>query len=170
MLRRLRETGPVVLVPLAWTFATAAHVGAIGGRAVLIAHVVMDVLLAGFAVLSWSDMTEGVLRAWWLVIAAGFVVTLAGTVALLATPPNQAVLAAVVLAWMLVPGAALAYTGRHVDRAPRVYLAGAAGCLVGAVVYAVSLSGPTGSTLQVAGLVLVGLGQTAGIVAAVVWP
>jgi hypothetical protein len=169
MLRRLRETGTVVLVPLAWSFATAAHVGAIGGRSVLVAHVVMDVLLAGFAVLSYSDMTEGVLRAWWWVIAVGFVVTAAGTATLVSSMPNRTVLGAVVLAWILVPGAALAYTGRHVERAARVYLAGAAACLLGAAVYAVSLGGPAGTTLQVAGLVVVGLGQTAGIVAAVVW-
>ncbi|PSP83938.1 hypothetical protein BRC83_06730 [Halobacteriales archaeon QS_1_68_17] len=81
--------------------------------------------------------------------------TLLGTGALAAAPANESLLAATVLAWMVVPAAGLYYTGREVAAAPRVYSAGAALSVLGAAAY-------------VAGLALVGVGQTAGIVAAVV--
>ena len=50
MFRRSRELGPALLVPLAWTFVIAAHLGVVIPRTLFIAHVVMTVLLAGFAV------------------------------------------------------------------------------------------------------------------------
>ncbi|PSQ05394.1 hypothetical protein BRC97_09150 [Halobacteriales archaeon QS_6_71_20] len=84
MFRRVRETAPAGLVPAAWAFAIAGHLGLVGERPVLIAHVVMVVLLVAFVVLSWGDMRRGVLRAWRLVILAGIPVTLAGVGAYLA--------------------------------------------------------------------------------------
>jgi hypothetical protein len=168
MLRRLRENGPVLLVPLAWTFATAAHLGAVSPRTALVAHVVMDVLLAAFAVLSWRDMRTGVLRIWRLVIVVGLGVTLVGTVAI-AQSLSPALLAGTVTAWMLVPAAALWATGRRVDQtaAPRVYTAGAALSALGAAGYVWwFLTGASTTTLLVA-FALVNVGQTAGIVNAV---
>lgn len=75
MFRRFRENGPVVLVPLAWTFATAAHAGYLAEHTVLVAHVVMDVILVAFAALSWGDMRTGVLRTWKLVLLVGLAFT-----------------------------------------------------------------------------------------------
>jgi hypothetical protein len=171
MLRRLRENGPVVLVPLAWTFALAAHVGALSLRTVLIAHLVMDTVIVAFTALSWRDMTSGVLRAWKLVLLAGLVVTLAGTAGLLATPPLRPVLTVTVVGWMLIPAAGLFYTGRHVDALASVFTVGGAFSILGAVVYVAGIAvGPTSGLepgLIGAGLGLTGLGQTAGIVAAV---
>lgn len=167
MLRPLRENGPVVLVPLAWTFAITAHLDLLALRTVLIAHVVMDTVLVAFTVLSWSEMRSGVLRAWKLVLLAGLALTLAGTAGLLVRPPALSVLWLTVVGWLLVPAAGLAYTGRRVDRSPRAYTAGAALSVLGAVVYAAS---PvlTGDALSlVAGLAIAGVGQTAGIVVAV---
>src|SRR6056297_182971 len=135
MLRRLRENGPVVLVPLAWTFATAAHLDLLALRTVLIAHLVMDAIIATFTVLSWREMTDGVLLAWRRVLLAGLAVTLVGTAGLLADPPLAPLLTATVVGWMLVPAAGLAYTGLRVDRHPRAYTVGAALSGVGAVVY-----------------------------------
>jgi hypothetical protein len=168
MLRRLRENGPAVLVPLAWAFAATAHLDAVSTRTVLVAHVVMDVLLAAFAVLSWRDMVSGVLHIWRGVIVVGLGVTLVGTVAI-AWSLDPAVLAATVLAWMLLPARALWVTGRRVGvaDAPRVYTAGAALSVLGAVVYGGwFLTGGSTATLVVA-FALVGIGQTAGIVNAV---
>ncbi|MFC7075184.1 hypothetical protein [Haloarcula halophila] len=171
MLRGLRENGPIVLVPLAWTFALAAHVGAITLRTVLIAHLVMATVIVVFTALSWREMTTGVLRAWKLVLLAGLAVTLLGTAGLLVTPPLRPLLTATVVGWMLVPAAGLIYTGRHVDALASVYTVGAAFGVVGAVVYtagvAIGATSGVGLGLVAAGLGLTGVGQTAGIVAAV---
>ena len=167
MLRWLRENGPVVLVPLAWTFAIVAHLELVATRTVLIAHVVMDVLLFAFAVLSWSDMRSGVLRAWKLVILAGLAVTLVGTVGLSQSPPAWPLLSLTVVGWLLVPAVGLLYTGRRVTRSARVYTVGALCSAVGAVLYVVALLATGGTTGLVAALVVGGIGQTAGISVAV---
>jgi hypothetical protein len=166
--RTLRENGPALLVPLAWGFVALAHAGLVGDRPVLIAHVVMSVLLAAFAVLSWGEMREGVLLAWRRVVVAGLGLTLAGLWGLLGGP--RAVLPGVVVGWMLLPAAGFLYTAGRVGRHPGVYRAGAALSVAGALVYVGGLVGPrevTAPAVLVAGLGLVGLGQTAGIVAAV---
>ena len=168
MLRRLRETAPVVLVPLAWTFATAAHLGVLAVQTVLIAHLVMDAILVAFTVLSWRDMTAGVLRAWRLVLVAGLLATLVGTGALSARPPITPLLSLTVVAWMLLPAAGLAYTGQHVDEAPWIYSVGAIVSIAGAVVYGGTVALALPELGLVAGLALANLGQTAGIVNAVV--
>jgi len=166
MLRRLRENGPVVLVPLAWTFATAAHLDLLALRTVLIAHLVMDAIIATFTVLSWREMREGVLLVWRRVLVVGLGVTLVGTGALLADPPVEVLLSATVVGWMLVPAAGLVATGRRIDRRPRAYTLGGALSAVGAAVYVGGVAGPL-STLVLAGLTMANAGQTAGIVAAV---
>lgn len=167
MIRRLRETGPVVLVPLAWTFATVAHADLITTRTVLIAHLVMDVIIAVFTVLSWREMRSGVLLAWKLVLLGGLVITLAGTVGLLIDPIHTGLLFGTVVGWMVLPAAGLAYTSARVERRPWAYGVGAGQSAVGAVAYvlAAALSTPS---LQFTALAFAGVGQTIGIVAAVV--
>jgi len=166
MLRRLRENGPVVLVPLAWTFATAAHLDLLALRTVLIAHLVMDAIIATFTVLSWREMTDGILLVWRRVLVVGLGVTLVGTVALLAEPPVDPLLSATVVGWMLVPAAGLVATGRRIDRRPRAYSLGGALSAVGAVVYLGGILGPA-TALVLGGLTMANVGQTAGIAAAV---
>jgi hypothetical protein len=168
MLRRARENGPVVLVPLAWTFATAAHLDVVTLRTVLIAHLVMDAIIVAFTVLSRGEMTEGVLRAWKLVLLAGLGATLVGTAGLLASPPVEPLLSLTVVAWMLIPAAGLAYTGQHVAAAPWVYSVGAILSVAGAVVYAGTLLVGLPAVGLLAGLTVTNVGQTAGIVNAVV--
>jgi hypothetical protein len=165
--RRLRETGPGLLVPLAWTFVTAAHLELVATRTVLIAHVVMTVLLAAFALLSYGDMREGVLRAWLWVIVVGFGVTLVGTASFLVPGPTAAMQTATVVGWLVVPGVALVYTGRAVETtgATRLYLAAGGLSLAGAVVYLAGSLVPVGLLV---GLTLGNVGQTAGILHAVV--
>jgi len=166
MLRRLRENGPVVLVPLAWSFVTAAHLDLVAIRTLLNAHVVMDAILLSFVALSWSDMTAGILRAWRTAILVGLGLTLVGTAGLVVSPPIPAALAVTVLGWMVVPGAGLAYTGRRVD-ATWAYGGGALLCALGAVAYAAGLAGVATPASTLFGLALVGVGQTAGIADAV---
>lgn len=169
MLRRLRETGPVVLVPLAWAFATAAHLELLATRTVLIGHGVMDVLLFGFALLSYRDMrTEPVLRAWLAVIVAGFGVTLVGTYAL-ATGGDPTLAAFTVFGWMLIPALALLYTGQALPGAERAWAYTLGGVLsgLGALLFLAGVVVPA-EVAVLAALALVGVGQTLGIVVAVV--
>jgi hypothetical protein len=166
MLRRLRENGPVVLVPLAWTFATAAHMDLLALRTVLIAHLVMDAIIATFTVLSWQEMSDGVLLVWRRVLVAGLGITLVGTVALLADPPIAPLLTATVVGWLLVPAAGLVATGRRIDRRPRAYTLGGTLSAAGAAFYVGGVFG-TVSALVLAGLTMANVGQTAGIAAAV---
>jgi hypothetical protein len=165
--RRLRETAPGLLVPLAWTFVTAAHAGLVATRTVVIAHVVMTVLLAAFALASYDDMREGVLRVWLWVIVVGFGVTLVGTASFLIEGPTTTMQTATVVGWLTLPAVALVYTGRATTgRNGTIYAAGGVVSLAGAAAY---LAAPiTGDVSLYAGLVAGNVGQTAGILAAVV--
>ncbi|MEF8806831.1 hypothetical protein [Natronomonas sp.] len=159
MFRRLRETGPVALVPAAWGVVIATYIGAVTDHALFVAHVVMTVLLAGFAATGYADMREGLLRVWWRVIAVGVVPAAAGVVGFAAD--IDALLAVALYGWMGLPAVGLYYTGRRVPDGRVVYLAGTALCLVGAVAFATAPVIANG--VAVGGLVAVGLGQTAGI-------
>lgn len=181
--RRLRENGPAVLVPLAWSFALAAHLGWLEDRTVLIAHLVMDIILASFAAASWSEMAEGVLRVWKVVLLVGLGTTLSGTAALLwrsddsngdgddddDSTANGRVLSFTVLSWMIVPAAGLAYTGARVeaDEAPWVYYVGALCSALAVLAYASAPADSPAVGRKLSGLALANVGQTAGIVNAV---
>ncbi len=130
---------------------TAAHVELVTTRTLLVAHVVMAALLLAFAALSWSEMTDGALLAWRRVIAAGFLVTLAGTVGLATSAPAVPLLWVAVVRWMVLPAAGLLYTGRLVTTFARAYLVGGACSALGAVAY---LLAPlvVGTPLTLAGL------------------
>ena len=168
MLRRLRKNGPVVLVPLAWTFITAAHLGYVSDRTLLVAHLVMNTVFVGFTAASWAEMRAGVLYAWKLVLVVGAGFTLAGTAALARGGADANLVVVMLSAWMLVPSAAFVYTARHVarDTAPAIYRLAAALGVVGWLVY---FGGPLLpiDAAALAGLTLVNVGQTAGIVNAV---
>lgn len=167
MLRQLRETGPVALVPLAWGFAAAAHLRWLAPRTVLIGHLVMATLLFGFAALSWREMrAHPVLRAWLAVIVVGFGVTTVGAYAL-ATDGPALWLRGTVFGWMVLPAVALVYTGAVLpaDEAPRAYTLGGALSGLGAMAFVAAPS--VGMALTVPALALVGVGQTVGIVTAV---
>ncbi len=167
MLRAARETGPALLVPAAWAVVAAAHVDLVADRTLLVAHVVMTVLLVVFAVTGRADMREGTLRVWWLVIAAGILPAAAGTAGL--AVENAALRAVALYGWMLLPAVGLVDTGRRVPRASVRYLGGAALCVVGAAVHAAAGVLPAAtSTAAVAGVAAVGVGQSAGILDAVV--
>lgn len=163
MLRRTRETAPVLLVPLAWTAVAAAHVDLLGDEGVLIAHLVMAAFIAVFAVTGRAEMGTGALRAWWLVLVVGLGVTLLGVAGFLLPGDGTALFAASLVGWMLLPAVGMAYTARLIPAARAVYLGGAAVAVAGAALYLVALAGD-GGPLELAALALVGVGQTAGIV------
>jgi hypothetical protein len=168
--RSLTDVGPAFLVPAAWTVTLAAHLGTVPRRTLFIALCVMDVLLVVFAVVSRADMTGPVLRIWQRVLLVGLVATVAGTVDMALGRGSDPVALGTLLVWMVVPAVAYFLTGRAVETPTyrRVYLTGGALSLVGAAVYALEPAGVAGESAVVAGLVLVGIGQTAGIVTAVV--
>jgi hypothetical protein len=165
--RRARELGPALLVPLAWLFVTAAHLDAVTDHTLFVAHVVMSVLLVGFAATGRADMQEGTLRVWWNVIAAGAVLTLVGTAGFLTDPASGALQAVALVGWMLLPAVGFLDTGRRSGVEGWIYFVGAAGCLFGAVLYGAGVV-VTRPVLVVAGLALVGAAQTVGILHAVV--
>jgi hypothetical protein len=164
--RRLRQTGPALLVPLAWMFTAVAHRGRLAERTVLVGLVVMCSLLIMFATLSWSEMTEGVLRAWRTVIVAGTGLTAVGVAALAGVADGLSLPWLVVVGWMVLPTAGLAYTARHAD-AGRGVSAWAAGCSALGTTVFVGGTVSAGGVGEMLGIGLVGLGQTAGIVDAV---
>ena len=166
MFRRLRENGPIILVPLAWTFVTAVHLGLASEHALFVSHLVMAVIIIGFTALSWSAMDRGVLLAWRRVLLAGLVVTLAGAIGFLVPAVATPLFALSLAGWMLIPAAGLAYTAHQVANNPHVYRLGAVCSVLGLLVYAGSWAGG-GTGVAVAGLTLVNVGQTAGIATAV---
>lgn len=164
----LTDRAPGGLVPAAWLVTIGAHAGAVSTQALFVALVVMAVLLAAFFLASLGEMT-GLLRVWQYVIVAGLAVTLAG-VAGFALGELTPLLAASLYGWMLLPGLAYVPTGTaHAETALRnVYLGAATLSLFGAGLYALGhLAGVSPTASMVGGLVLVGVGQTAGIVTAV---
>lgn len=161
MFRSLRELGPSVLVPLAWAFVTVSHLNLVSDHTLFVAHVVMAVLLAGFTVTGRSEMQEGILCVWWRIIAVGFVVTVIGVVGFQVAPSGTVLLGVALGGWMTLPAIGFVYTGKRVTGGAWIYFGGAAACLVGVALYAVGFFG--GPELQIAGLVCVGIGQTAGI-------
>jgi len=168
---RVTDLAPAGLVPAAWLVTAGAHRGAVSERTLLTALVVMDVLLVAFVVAGAAEMTGPVLRIWRLVLLAGLPVTLAGTVGLWLSPPSEALLGVSLYGWILLPGAAYLRTGTLVVEAPfrQVYLLAGALSLAGATVYAAAtVSGGAAPGLLVAGLAGVGVGQSAGLVAAAV--
>jgi hypothetical protein len=78
MLRRIRDAGPAMLVPLAWLFVAGTQLTVVGTDAIFVAHLVMAAFIAAFALTGWSEMDTGALRAWRIVLVVGLGVTLAG--------------------------------------------------------------------------------------------
>ena len=164
MLRRLRATGPVGLVPLAWTFAATAHLELLDRRAVLIGHLVMTAILVAFAGLSYREMRrDPVLWVWFGVVVAGIPLTLAGAYSVATGRSLGARIA--ILGWMVVPAVALVPTARARGRSTLAYGTAAAVTAAGAAVFLLTTLGGGGLTLLALGLA--GAGQTLAIAAAV---
>ena len=163
MLRQAREFGPALLVPLAWIFVTAAHLDVVAASTLFIAHVVMSVLLAVFAVTGRADMREGTLRVWWWVIAVGFVVTLLGTVGFRIDTGGALLQTLALYGWMLLPVVGFVDTARRGADRPRRYYGGGLASVLGAIGYAAGFATASPS-LQIGGLLVVGTGQTVAIV------
>ncbi|MBV0902604.1 hypothetical protein [Haloarcula salina] len=165
MLRRLQTQGPAVLVPFAWALVALAHLDMVPGRGVLVFHLVVALVVAGFTARSWDEMASGVLRIWRDILLVGLVLTVGGVVGLLVIQVREPFLTVAILGWMAVPAVGLFYTGKRVPEAERVYLAAAGLSALGAAVYAAALF-PAETPLLLGGIALALVGQTAGIVTA----
>lgn len=163
---RLTAVGPAGLVPAAWAVTAAAHTGAVRTRTLFVALLVMSVLLAAFFLAARAEMSGPVLGVWRRVLLAGLFVTLAGTADLAQVPTVNPLAGLTVYAWMVFPGVAYLRTGRAMPELGWVYLLGGALSFLGAGVYAFGAP-VSGGPVVLAGIALVGVGQTAGIVTAV---
>ena len=162
MFHRLRETGPAFLIPAAWGVVIAAHLNAVTTHPVFVMHAVMCLLLIAFGVLSWREMDAGVLRTWRWVILAGTPFACLGLAGFFVSTGSTWLFAAALLGWALAPAAGFVSTARQVRDGVGVYAAGAALCVLGAILYVSGIAiGSTGAS--VAGLVAIATGQTAGI-------
>lgn len=170
MFRRLRETTPGALVPLAWVFMAVALTGGITDYTVLMAHVTMAGIMAVFIATGWSEMSEGALRAWRTVILLGLPVTVAGAASFLIEPGTAALQTVAIVGWMLLPAWGLWDTAGRLpnERHTQLYLGGATACVVGAGLYIVGSVVGGSLTMWLFGIALTGIGQTVGIVLAVV--
>ena len=166
----LTDVGPAGLVPAAWTVTLAAHfTSLVPDQVLLIALGVMDVLMVAFLLAGYSEMDGPVLSVWRNVLIVGLVVTLAGTAGLAMDPTQSALVALSLYGWMLLPGVAYVHTGRLTAATPAryVYIVAAGASFGGTVLYAVGHLGGFEPPLTIfLGLVVVGIGQTAGIVTA----
>ena len=164
--RSVTDVVPAALVPAAWTLVGLAHVTTLVSRQALgIALVVMTVLLGTFVVGTRDRMTGPVLGVWRGVLVLGFVITLVGAVDVLVTTQADPTFGVTLYGWMILPGLAYVATAQSVDPPfSTLYLASGIFSLAGAGTYAVA-----GSTVETTmGLGIVAVGQTLGIVAAVV--
>ena len=167
MFQSVRDGAPTVLVPAAWVAAAGAHAELLSTDGLLIAHIVMAAFIALFVLTGWRSMDTGALRAWRVVLVAGFFLTVSGIAGFYLTEFETPLLAISLLGWMLLPAVGLAATGDALIQTGfhPVYHGGAGLSVIGAGLYVAGLAIGFDPLLFV-GMAFVGIGQTAGIVAA----
>jgi hypothetical protein len=159
---RVTDVAPAGLVPAAWVVAAAADASLVAERTLFVALLVMSGALVAFLLVGWGAMTDPVLSVWRWVIVAGVPVTLAGVAGL--RLDSTLLLSTSLLGWMLLPGAGYLLTARRTTDG--VYAAAGVCSLAGAVVYWLGTVAVVPGVGTLAGLALVGVGQTAGMVRA----
>lgn len=164
MLELSRRYGPTLLVPAAWLTTTLAiYTTILPGNALLIAHLVMAAFMAVFLLTGWREMDSGVLKAWRNVIAIGLPFTLAGAASL--SGFDVIPVSTSLIAWMLLPGIALLYTGREM-REGTLYTVSGLLSLLGLYLYLVRGLFAQPILFLGTALALVCIGQSIGIWAA----
>jgi hypothetical protein len=122
----------------------------------------MASFIAFFALTGWNEMEEGALRAWRLVLVAGFGVTVAGIAGFFISTFATILHGTSLLGWMLLPAAGLAYTALEISDARLLYGGGAALSVLGAGLFIVALANMW-DLGEVLAFVFVCIGQTIGI-------
>lgn len=162
MIERIRDLGPVVLVPAAWIATAGAVAGPLGETGMQIAHIVMTAFISFFLLTGWSAMSSGALRAWRAVMVVGLPITVAGLAGFYLSDAATALFVVSLVGWMVLPAAGLAYTARELPAARLVYAGGAAVSVVGVLCFVAFLAGVS-DVLGLVGIGLVGVGHTIGI-------
>ena len=165
MFEAFRDGAPAVLVPAAWLAAGGAHAELLSADGLLVAHIVMAAFILLFVLTGWRSMDTGALRAWRVVLVAGFFLTTAGIAGFYLAEFETPLLALSLIGWMLLPAVGLAATGDALVKTGfhPVYHGGAGLSVIGAGLYVSGLA--IGFDLLLfLGMLFVGIGQTAGIV------
>lgn len=165
MFQAFRDVAPTMLIPAAWLVAGGAHAELLSTDGLLIAHIVMAAFITLFVLTGWHAMDTGALRAWRIVLVAGFFLTLSGIAGFSLTEFETPLLAISLIGWMLLPAVGLAATGDALVETGfhPVYHGGAGLSVIGAGLYVSGLAIGVALLLFV-GMAFVGIGQTAGIV------
>jgi hypothetical protein len=162
MIERIRDLGPVVLVPAAWIATLAAVLDILGSDGMAIAHAVMLAFISFFLLTGYQSMADGALRAWRNVMIVGLPITAAGFVGFFVSSGATALFAVSLVGWMLLPAAGLADTAGKIPDARLIYAGAALLSVVGAVSMLAFIVGMD-ELFAVVGIALVGLGHTVGI-------
>ncbi|MFC6720116.1 hypothetical protein [Halobacteriaceae bacterium SHR40] len=162
MLDRIRDLGPVVLVPAAWIATLATILDFLGSDGMAIAHAVMVAFISFFLLTGYQSMSDGALRAWRGVMIVGLPITAAGLVGFFVSSGATALFSISLVGWMLLPAAGLAYTAGEIPDARVMYAGAALISVLGAVGMLAFIAGMD-ELFAVVGIALVGIGHTVGI-------
>lgn len=162
MIERVRDLGPVVLVPAAWLATLGAVLDLLDSDGMAIAHAVMLVFILFFLLTGYQSMASGALRVWRGVMVLGTPITAAGFAGFFVTTGETALFSVSLIGWMLLPAAGLAYTAGEIPEARVIYGGGAVLSVLGALGMLAFVAG-TSDIFAVIGITLVGIGHTVGI-------
>jgi hypothetical protein len=166
LLDRVLSYLPVLLVPLAWSFAAlVGYTTLVSETALTVGLSVMCVLFAVFA--AHPEMRGPALGAWRTTIAVGLLATLSALADLVLGAGLPTGWLAVVV-WLAAPAYGLVRTGRALGLSDRRYDLFAAASLVGAALVVATAVPGVPATAGLAGIAVGGAGQTGSIVDAVV--
>lgn len=113
----IREYAPIPLIPAAWllTFSTVVYPG-LSTYWIRHMHYFMLIFLGLFAVLSWREMDEPVMKTWRNIIAAGFFFTALGTAGFHINNYQNFLFLAALKYWFIAPVYGFEVTSRNLDK------------------------------------------------------
>ena len=162
----IREYAPIPLIPAAWvmTFATMVYPG-ISPYWIEHMHYFMVLFLAGFTVLSWSDMDSPVLDIWRKIIGAGILFTGFGAASFTLTSYSTVLSGFSLAYWLVAPGIGCYLSARHMDEYVEEYKGIGYAGVTSLLLVLTGLASGIGAGL-VAGFALAAVSQTYSIIIA----
>jgi hypothetical protein len=118
----IREYAPIPLIPAAWilTFLTVVYPG-VDPYWIKHMHLFMLVFLAFFALFSWNEMRDKVMKTWRNIIAAGFFFTLLGTAGFYLSQYQEILSFTTIIYWFVAPTHGFRVTSDNVDEYSDIY-------------------------------------------------